>query len=169
MPTHDIRRLRTTDVPVLLGLWERSVRATHDFLSEADIEFYGPLVRDLLSTGTPEFWVASEEGLGPIGFLGVSAHSIEALFLDPDFRGRGWGRRLVEHAQILSGVGLAVDVNEQNVAAPRFYEALGFVPVARSAVDDMGRPHPILHLRRAAPGRAGGDMSTAGGIFEAAE
>jgi len=165
MPDHEIRRLRTTDVPMLLPLWERSVRATHHFLTEADIEFYRPLVLDLLSTGTLEFWVLSEEDSGLIGFLGVSAHSVEALFLDPDHRRRGWGRRLVEHAQTLSRVGLAVDVNEQNAAARRFYQALGFVVVGRSEVDDMGRPHPVLHLRRAAPGRAGGDIPTTWGIF----
>jgi putative acetyltransferase len=46
---------------------------------------------------------------------------------------------------------LTVDVNEQNPAACGFYEALGFVVVGRSPVDDDGRPFRLLHMRRPAP------------------
>ena len=53
------------------------------------------------------------------------------------------------HAEQLStGNGLTVDVNEANVEATRFYEALGFVAVGRSPTDSDGRPYPILHLKR---------------------
>jgi len=50
---------------------------------------------------------------------------------------------------------LAVDVNEQNEAALGFYKALGFSVVARSPTDAGGRPFPILHMKRAAPGVPG--------------
>ena len=46
---------------------------------------------------------------------------------------------------------LTVEVNEQNPAACGFYEALGFVVIGRSPVDDDGRPFPLLHMRRPAP------------------
>jgi len=46
-------------------------------------------------------------------------------------------------------------VNEQNVDARGFYEALGFAVVGGSPVDDMGLPFPILHMRREAPSRTG--------------
>ena len=46
---------------------------------------------------------------------------------------------------------IAVDVNEENAPGRKFYEALGFVLVGRSRLDDTGRPHPLLHLRREAP------------------
>jgi putative acetyltransferase len=61
----------------------------------------------------------------------------------------------VSHAQQLRGVALTVDVNEQNVAARGFYEALGFAVVGRSPMDDTGRPYPILHMRREMPPREG--------------
>jgi putative acetyltransferase len=54
----------------------------------------------------------------------------------------------VAHAQQLRDGDLTVDVNEQNPAARGFYEALGFVVVGRSPLDDGGRPFPILHMRR---------------------
>jgi ribosomal protein S18 acetylase RimI-like enzyme len=44
----------------------------------------------------------------------------------PEFHHQGCGRRLVRHAQELHGE-LTTDINEQNLAARRFYEACGFV------------------------------------------
>jgi putative acetyltransferase len=46
---------------------------------------------------------------------------------------------------------LAVDVNEQNEAATRFYEACGFVVTGRSELDEQGRPYPLLHMKLIAP------------------
>jgi hypothetical protein len=46
------------------------------------------------------------------------------------------------------GGALTVDVNEDNLAARAFYEALAFTVVGRSADDSTGRPYAILHMRR---------------------
>jgi putative acetyltransferase len=43
-----------------------------------------------------------------------------------------------------------VDVNEQNEAARRFYEACGFEVAGRSETDSAGRPFPLLHMRERA-------------------
>ena len=152
--TH-IRRAQLTEHAALVMLWERSVRATHDFLAEADIVFLRPLVADYFAGSATDIWVLTDEENVPIGFLGVAGDSIAALFMDPAHRGQGAGRRLVSHAQELRGGALTVDVNEQNVDARGFYEALGFAVVGRSPVDDMGLPFPILHMRREAPSRTG--------------
>ena len=145
-----IRRSRAAELELLVALWERSVRATHDFLKEADIDALRPFVQEALSDDVLELWVLTEQAGVPIGFMGLAGHDIAALFLEPGWRGRGGGRRLVAHAQGLRAGHLTVDVNEQNPAARGFYEALGFVVVGRSPLDDDGRPFPVLHLRRAA-------------------
>lgn len=156
---HTIRRMDPADRGALLALWERSVRATHLFLNEDDIWCYRPLVAEILREQLCELWVLVDPRGIPIGFLGLSAHAIEALFLDPLFRSRGWGRLLVSHAQAITGGSLTVTVNEQNTAACGFYAALGFLRVRRSRFDEFGRPFPVLHLRRDAPRR---DVETAG-------
>ena len=150
-----IRPARQSEHSALLALWERSVRATHTFLTEADIVFYRPLVADIFAGHSLEVWVLTDEADGPIGFLGLAGNAIEALFLEPAHLGRGGGRRLVAHAQELRGPALTVDVNEDNAAARGFYEALGFEVVARSPLDETGRPYPILHMRRQTPRREG--------------
>jgi putative acetyltransferase len=145
-----IRRARAADSDALLALWERSVRATHDFLTEADIVALRPLAGEALNDDALELWVLTETGDVPIGFMGLAGDDIAALFLEPARRGQGGGRRLVAHAQALRGGDLTVDVNERNPAARGFYEALGFVVVGRSPLDGGGRPFPLLHMRRPA-------------------
>ena len=143
-----IRLARVEEREQLLALWERSVRASHRFLRESDVVELRPFVELELAGEGVDWWVLAPEGSGPIGFLGYSPGTIEALFLDPDHLGKGGGRLLVEHAQQLAGSALRVDVNEQNDSARRFYEALGFAVTGRSETDAGGRPFPLLHMNR---------------------
>jgi putative acetyltransferase len=146
----DIRRAIPTEREILLNVWLRSVRATHTFLSDEDIQSMIPLVRDYLASSEAEFWVLCGGSGAIMGFMGMSGSKMDSLFLAPEFQRRGGGRRMVRHAQALHGE-LTVDVNEQNPAARGFYEACGFVVVGRSELDGQGRPFPLLHMRLAAP------------------
>jgi putative acetyltransferase len=145
----NIRQAIPTDRDALLDVWLRSVRATHTFLSEEDIQGLLPLVRDYLASPEAELWMLCSDAGAVMGFMGMSGSKMEALFLAPEFHRLGGGRRLVRHAQELRGE-LTVDVNEQNPAACRFYEACGFVVEGRAELDSSGRPFPLLHMRLAA-------------------
>jgi putative acetyltransferase len=142
-----VRPARQDDRVRMLEVWERSVRATHTFLSEADVVGLKPLVNAELESEAVGWWVL-EVAAAVVGFLGFASETIESLFIDPDYRGRGGGTLLVEHAQRLAGGPLLVDVNEQNDAARRFYEARGFVVIGRSPTDSGGRPFPMVHMRQ---------------------
>src|SRR5438874_254003 len=108
----NIRRAMPTDRDILLDIWLRSVRATHTFLSEDDIQSFVPLVRDV-ALAELDVWVLCSVSGAPMGFMGMSGSKMEALFLAPEFQRRGGGHRLVRHAQELHEE-LTVDVNEQN-------------------------------------------------------
>lgn len=157
-----IRRATPADRDCLMDIWSRSVRATHTFLTPADIAGLTPLVRDYLASSEPEFWVLESGARHAIGFMGMSGSKIDALFLAPEQHRKGGGRRLVHHARQLKGE-LSVDVNEQNPAACRFYRAMGFVVEGRSELDDTGRPFPLLHMRLAGPTPRSGDWTDASG------
>ena len=150
-----VRPARVEDRERLLELWERSVRATHHFLEDSDVVALRPLVAEELASDAVDWWVLVSATEALIGFLGFASDTIEALFIDPDHYGQGGGKFLVAHAQSLGAGALAVDVNEQNKAALRFYKALGFSVMGRSPTDAGGRPFPMLHMKRAAPGAPG--------------
>lgn len=126
----------------LSEIWERSVRATHDFLTEKDIyEIKAVLTTDYFPN--VDLYTLVDNGVS-IGFIGLSGSVIEMLFIDDAKRGQGYGSALIEFAK--SHGATKVDVNEQNPSALRFYEAKGFKVMGRDETDDAGRPYPILHL-----------------------
>lgn len=140
-----IRQATNADHPLLLDLWLRSVRATHHFLQPSDIDALLPQLRDIYLPAV-ELWVAVDDLDLPTGFIGLNENHVEMLFIDPDLRGQGIGRALLDHARH-SRSGLSVDVNEQNPEAVGFYLHYGFVQTGRSPLDGEGRPFPLLHMR----------------------
>lgn len=137
-----IRLCINYDYETLAGIWERSVRATHDFLNETDLEdIKAALITDYFPN--IDIYVVCDNG-NIVGFMGLGADMIEMLFIDSNMIGHGYGSLLIDYAK---SKGIAkVDVNEQNHAALGFYLSKGFRIVGRDATDDAGRPYPILHL-----------------------
>jgi putative acetyltransferase len=80
------------------------------------------------------------------GFVGVEDTMVEMLFVHPTWRGHGIGRRLLSYAVTSLGAD-RLDVNEQNPQAIGFYLRMGFEVAGRSAVDSIGKPYPLLHMR----------------------
>ena len=131
-------------VEQLVAVWERSVRATHSFLSEEEIAQIKPFVPQALGgVGTLVF--AKRDGM-PVGFMGVNDGFLEMLFLDPDARGHGLGRLLLEHGIKHLGIH-ELSVNEQNRGAVGFYEHMGFSTYKRTDLDEEGRPYPLLYMQ----------------------
>lgn len=140
-----IAAITAEDFPHVVEVWEASVRATHHFLTEADIQFFKSLVEDDLKH--LEVLASVRDGNGQVaGFVGVEGVTVEALFVHPAWRGRGIGRRLLTYAVETLGA-TELDVNEQNDQAVGFYRRIGFEVVGRSPVDGMGLPFPLLHMR----------------------
>lgn len=132
------------DFSILIDIWERSVRATHNFLSEEEINYFKPLIFNEYFHHVLLHKYVQDGRI--VGFIGTSSDNIEMLFIDPEFRGKGIGRVLtnfvVRELKIEK-----VDVNEQNLQAFRFYEKFGFKVIGRSELDGQGKPYPILHLK----------------------
>lgn len=139
-----IRLYANEDNARLVDIWLAAVRATHHFLTEDDIQFFLPQLRDLHIPAL-EVHVAEGEDGQLLGFAGLDGANLEMLFIDPIHHGRGIGKRLVDHAVALKGR-LKVDVNEQNPGALAFYLKCGFTQIGRSELDGSGKPFPLLHL-----------------------
>lgn len=131
-------------IDILVALWETSVRATHHFLTEEDIQNLVPFVRRGLSG--LETLVVIYKRHAPAAFMGIHTEKIEMLFVSPDYFGKGIGRALTELGIVGYGVRY-VDVNEQNPQAVRFYRHIGFEVFERTEVDAEGNPFPILKMQ----------------------
>ena len=137
---------RCYDYEALTAVWYASVRATHDFLTEEDMEYYRRRIpRDYMPH--VELYAIRDERGRWASFIGISSDMIEMLFVHPDEMGRGHGSRLLQFAVEEKGL-CKVDVNEQNKRALEFYQKHGFSVVGRDATDGAGKPYPILHMEK---------------------
>ncbi|WP_042145329.1 MULTISPECIES: GNAT family N-acetyltransferase [unclassified Pseudoalteromonas] len=129
----------------MLIVWENSVRATHDFITEKDIVFFKPIIMEQAFPAVTLKCVKDKFG-SIIGFMGVHEMKVEMLFILNNIRGSGVGKLLLQYA-IDNLNANSVDVNEQNPLAVGFYQHMGFKVISRSPIDNMGKPFPILHMK----------------------
>ncbi|SON52949.1 GNAT family N-acetyltransferase [Vibrio tapetis] len=128
----------------MLIVWENSVRATHDFITEEDIAFFKPIIIEQAFPAVTLRCIKNDSG-SIVGFVGIHDSKVEMLFILNEARGQGIGKHLLQYAIEQLGV-TKVDVNEQNPQAVGFYQNMGFTVASRSPLDDMGKPFPILHM-----------------------
>lgn len=132
----------------LLVIWEASVRATHLFLSDAEVRKIRKYVPQALA-GLSHLVIAEREVGSPVAFMGVEDRRLEMLFLSPEERGTGLGRQLLDYGIRRYGI-REVTVNEQNPRAAGFYEHMGFTVYKRTDHDEAGDPYPLLYMKRIA-------------------
>lgn len=141
---HEVYKINKEEYPEVVNVWEASVRATHHFLKEEDIEYFKPIIlNDYLNA--VELRCVKNNKKRIIGFLGVAEKNLEMLFIHPNYRGKGVGKILLDYA--INNLSVTkVDVNEQNEQAIGFYQHYGFAIISRSELDSSGKPFPILHM-----------------------
>lgn len=130
----------------LLKIWESSVRATHLFLSNDEINQIKQYVPEALKN-IPILLVFQKEDKTPTGFMGIADHMLEMLFIGDEYRGQGIGKELLQYG-IDHYVVNKLAVNEQNPLAKGFYEHMGFEVYKRTELDEQGQPYPLLYMQR---------------------
>jgi putative acetyltransferase len=132
------------EYPDLLSVWESSVKATHHFLREGDIEVIKKVIQEKEVFDQVSLTVARNGANKIVGIMGVAEKSLAMLFIDGACIGKGIGKLLILHAIDQLKVN-TVEVNEQNVQAITFYEHFGFKTISRTEQDEMG--YPSLHMQ----------------------
>lgn len=140
----EMKQINSTEYEEMLQVWESSVRATHNFLTEKDIESLIPLVE--IGLKEVEHIVCIKDNDSIKAFIGIDKDKVEMLFIEDKYRGNGIGKKLITYAIDKYNVKY-IDVNEQNKKAVGFYIHLGFKEFDRSEIDGQGNPFPILHMK----------------------
>lgn len=128
----------------LVEVWEKSVKATHLFLSDGEIKGIKEFVPQAIR-GVAYLLLAMNDAGKPIAFMGIEYGTLEMLFIAPEERGKGLGKELMEYGMAHYAVE-RLTVNEQNPQARGFYEHLGFRVYKRTPLDEQGNPYPLLYM-----------------------
>lgn len=141
---YKISNIADSEYEEVIEVWDASVRATHHFLTEEDIQYFRPLILNEYLKAV-ELRCVRDSDNRIIAFSGVAEDKLEMLFVNPNDFGKGIGKALIEYAITKQNVS-KVDVNEDNPQAVGFYLKCGFTTISRSELDSSGKPFPILHM-----------------------
>lgn len=145
MKLYEVKERTASLCESLLVIWEDSVRATHLFLSDAEVKQIREYVPQALQ-GVEHLIVAENEAGKPVAFMGTENRRLEMLFLASAERGKGLGKQLLQYGIQNYGI-REVTVNEQNPQAVGFYEHLGFETYKRTECDEEGNPYLLLYMK----------------------
>lgn len=145
MKIFEITNRTTAITKELLDIWENSVKATHLFLSNKDIQNIKKYVPEALKEVKHLIIIENENNI-PLGFMGIENTKLEMLFIKSNERGKGVGKQLLTYGIEKYNVN-ELTVNEQNPNAKGFYEHLGFKVYKRTELDEQGNHFPILYMR----------------------
>lgn len=145
MKIFEVKNRTTAITNELLDIWENSVKATHLFLSNKDIQNIKNYVQQALKEVQHLIIIENENNI-PIGFMGIENNKLEMLFIKNNERGKGIGKQLLTYGIENYNVN-ELTVNEQNPNAKGFYEHLGFKVYKRTELDEQGNHFPILYMR----------------------
>ena len=145
MKIYEIQTRTPQLIEELMNVWEASVRATHLFLSDAEVKSIKEYVPRALEN--VEHLIAAE-AKKPVAFMGTQNGRLEMLFIAPEERGNGIGKQLLQYGFQNYGI-TEVTVNEQNPQAVGFYERMGFKTYKRTDLDEEGAPYPPLYMKLA--------------------
>lgn len=131
-------------VEQLIIVWEKSVKATHLFLSEKEVEEIKKYIPQALKGIAHLIIVRNKDGR-PVAFMGIEEQKLEMLFIAPEERGKGLGRALIQYGIENYSIN-ELAVNEENPLAKGFYEHMGFHVYKRTDYDEQGNPYPLLYM-----------------------
>ena len=117
-----IRTLRQSDIDTVMNIWLSSNIQAHAFIPKKYWLKHFKQVKEIL----PQSTVYVYEGNGSAqGFIGLTEHHIEGIFVAESMRGKGIGTQLLNQAKQLFS-SLTLQVYEQNQSALQFYLKEGF-------------------------------------------
>lgn len=130
-----IRKYKDVDIDDVAVSWRVATELAHPFLTKEFLDKEAIALRDIYMPAT-ETWVTEIDG-NVVGFIALMGNEIAALFLNPDYHGRGLGKAMVDKAVAEKGP-LTVDVFEENVIGRRFYETYGFQKIGDYVFERTG-------------------------------
>ena len=130
-----IRPFTPFDMEQVLSIWfEASIKA-HDFVAK---EFWESKVSDMRKKYIPDSdtYIFLDNGIIK-GFFSLYGNTLAAIFVSPDFQGKGIGRQLVDKAKSLRRK-LNLTVYRENPQSVQFYSNCGFTIIKERVNEHTG-------------------------------
>lgn len=137
-----IRKYKESDLESVLDSWESATRLAHEFMQDDFIAQERKNVERVYLPNT-DTWVAEIDN-EVRGFIALMGNEVGAIFLQPNYHGKGIGRALMDKAQELHG-NLEVEVFKANSIGRNFYSRYGFKLMEEKLHEPTGQQ--VLRLK----------------------
>ena len=138
-----IRKFSGPDMDAVLNIClEASIQA-HSFIER---EFWESNIDDMRNVYLPasETYVYVEDGVVK-GFLSLADNTVAALFISPEFQGRGIGKEFLDMARGIRK-SLELCVYKKNIRAFDFYKRYGFKVVEERVDERSGEIEVVMRM-----------------------
>ena len=137
-----IRQYKNSDLDEVLFSWETATRLAHPFMTDEFIAQERINTAEIYMPNT-DTWVVEIDGTVR-GFIALMGNEVGAIFLQPDYHGKGAGKALMDKAQQLHG-DLEVEVFKENSIGRKFYSRYGFEHLQEKLHEPTGQQ--VLRLK----------------------
>ena len=137
-----IRQYKNSDLDAVLSSWERATRLAHPFMTDEFIARERKNVAEIYLPITDTWVIEFDEEVK--GFIALMGNEVGAIFLQPEFHGKGAGKALMDKAQDLHG-DLEVEVFKENSIGRKFYSQYGFEFLEQKLHEPTGQQ--VLRLK----------------------
>lgn len=139
-----IRKLIDTDIETVMKIWHEGNLEAHDFVDPAYWDKSRSYVRRML--GEVDVYVYESNGR-VVGFMGMDGEYLEGLFVHRDFRGLGFGTRMIEWVKAENDY-FTLHVFKKNYGAYTFYRNRGLLIRDLEINEDLGEEEYLMYYRR---------------------
>jgi putative acetyltransferase len=131
-----IRQYENPDLEAVLSSWERATRLAHPFMTDEFIAQERINTAEIYLPNTDTWVIETDDHV--VGFIALMGNEVGAIFLQPEYHGRGAGKALMDKAQEIHG-DLEVEVFKENSIGREFYSRYGFSQLEEKLHEPTGR------------------------------
>ncbi len=130
-----IRKFYESDMDSVLNIWLSASIKAHDFVEASFWESQVDNMRNIYIPASETYVYENDSKI--VGFYALNENNLEAIFVHPEFHGKGIGKQLITHAK-KHRVRLTLTVYKENEASYQFYLSQGFKVISEQADEHTG-------------------------------
>ncbi len=139
-----IREFESSDMNDVLDIWLKASIKAHSFVER---KFWESKIDDMREIYIPasDTFVFADKGIIK-GFFSLHGDTLAAMFVSPEFQGKGIGQKLMDKAKSLRNK-LDLTVYKENAKSIDFYKKCGFVMIEEKVDEHTGHIEILMEHR----------------------
>ena len=138
-----IRKFIESDMDAVLDIWLSASIIAHDFIEASFWESQKENMRNIYIPLSESYVFELDSKIA--GFYSLKENILAAIFVSPEFQGKGIGKQLIAHAK-KQRAKLTLSVYKENISSCQFYLCQGFAIVSEQTDEHTGHQEYTMSI-----------------------